>query len=70
MKIRLFKVRLNQGGYDSTGTYWGTGTPLWCAQSEDETEMILIQNYHFRASSREEAKQHIRANYPNATFYR
>lgn len=29
--VHLFRVRLNSGGYDSGGAYWGTGTPLYCA---------------------------------------
>lgn len=30
--IRVFRVRLDSGGYDEGGAYWGTGTPLWCAE--------------------------------------
>lgn len=30
-KIRLFRVRLNAGGYDDGGAYWGGGQPLYCA---------------------------------------
>lgn len=29
--IRLFRVRLDSGGYDDGGAYWGIGEPLWCA---------------------------------------
>ena len=34
--IRLFKVRLDNGGYDEGGAYWGLatgGNTLWCAES-------------------------------------
>lgn len=30
--IRLFKVRLDSGGYDDGGAYWGLPNDLWCAQ--------------------------------------
>jgi hypothetical protein len=29
--VRLFRVRLDSGGYDDGGAYWGLGAPLWCA---------------------------------------
>lgn len=30
-KLRLFRVKINAGGYDDGGAYWGHGAPLWCA---------------------------------------
>lgn len=29
--VRLFRVRLDAGGYDDGGAYWGHGGALWCA---------------------------------------
>lgn len=29
--VRLFRVRVNAGGYDDGGAYWGTGEALFCA---------------------------------------
>lgn len=29
--VRVFRVRLNAGGYDDGGAYWGHGLPLFCA---------------------------------------
>lgn len=29
--VRLFRVNLDQGGYDDGGAYWGTGEPIYCA---------------------------------------
>lgn len=29
--VRLFRVRLDSGGYDDGGAYWGSGEPLFCA---------------------------------------
>ncbi len=28
-KVKLFQVRLDSGGYDNGGAYWGPGEPLW-----------------------------------------
>lgn len=33
--IRLFRVRINGGGYDDGGAYWGIGKPLYCAQCDE-----------------------------------
>lgn len=36
--VRLFAVRLDSGGYDDGGAYWGLrppGTRLWCAIDKD-----------------------------------
>lgn len=33
--IRLFRVRLDSGGYDDGGAYWGIGQPLYCATCPD-----------------------------------
>lgn len=29
--VRVFKVRIDSGGYDDGGAYWGHGKPLYCA---------------------------------------
>ena len=47
--VLLARVRLNAGGYDTAGTYWGRGAPLWCATGTE-----LYQQY-VRASTRIEA---------------
>lgn len=47
--VHLFKVKLDSGGYDDGGAYWGVGAPLYCARDRDgDIQMI-------RAPSREEA---------------
>ena len=62
-KLRLYRVPLNSGGYDPGGAYWGTGTPLYCAElNTDESTMIE----YFRAYDREDAK----SRFPSARFYR
>lgn len=56
MKYRLCEIRLNRGGYDSTGAYWGVGQRLY--EWEDDNGNSEI----FRAKDREAL--------PDATFYR
>lgn len=55
--VHLFRVRLNAGGYDSGGAYWGTGTPLYCAAAlyaGPDGEPDVYQQF-VRAASREAA---------------
>jgi hypothetical protein len=64
-KFSLQRIRLDSGGYDSGGAYWGYGTPLYWYQSVDgQAEGFL------RATSREKAKAEIRKSYPSAKFFR
>lgn len=67
-KLYLRKVRLNAGGYDERGRYFGGGhdVPSLWEYSSDRGEV----HDHVRASSREEAKRKIRERYPKASFYR
>lgn len=65
IKLRLARVRLDSGGYDSGGAYWGVGSPLFCAWSDEEEVQFFL-----RADSREAAKIKVRTIYPNARFYR
>jgi hypothetical protein len=64
-KLTLRRVYLNSGGYDSLGTYWGHGTPLYWYASDDGTVDGVV-----RARSRVAAKDEIREDYPNARFWR
>lgn len=60
-RLYLRRVRLNQGGYDRNGTYFGTGEPLyWCANDDLSIDFML------RASSRHLARASVIARYPNA----
>lgn len=56
------------GAYDKGGAYWGTGTPLYRAfgEHDDGNDVELF----FRAHSRDNAKQQVRDQYPNAKFFR
>lgn len=64
-KVSLQRVRLDSGGYDNGGAYWGIGEPLWLAQTDGQ-EMYEF----FRAANREAAKNYVRQSLPQARFYR
>ena len=50
----LRRVRLNSGGYDRGGAYWGVGMPLWCRWGYSADGDLVCQ--YFRAPSREAAR--------------
>ncbi len=65
VNVSLQHIRLNNGGYDSGGAYWGLGQPLYWAGSDNGAVDLW-----FRASDRAAAKAHVLASFPNASFYR
>jgi len=56
--VRLFRVRLNSGGYDDGGAYWGTGSPLWCADGADDDGPGEFFQFT-RANTRREAAERL-----------
>lgn len=63
-KFSLRHVRLNRGGYDSMGGYWGSGMRLYhCINDSGSIDTF------FRAKNREKAKENVRKMCPNARFY-
>lgn len=60
---QLRKVRLDSGGYDESGAYWGRGAPLYRWTLGDESGTL-------RASTRELAKAPLRERFPFVRFYR
>lgn len=59
--IRLFRVKLDSGGYDDGGAYWGiesVGKLLYCAQALEyiEGEDVHLQLF-VRAKDRKEAAE-------------
>jgi hypothetical protein len=64
-KVRMQRVRLDSGGYDSGGAYWGRGAPLYWAGSD----CGLVEMW-FRAADRDAAKAVVCAGFPLATFHR
>lgn len=66
-RMSLVRVRINSGGYDDGGAYWGIGQPLYCAtDSSDETEIRVF----VRAPDRQTAKSLVRARCPGAKFFK
>lgn len=67
--LRLFRVRINRGGYDSGGAYWGIGAPLFCAFDPEGDTRVYV-----RASCRRDAAQRLarsmRAQWPEGVRVR
>ena len=65
VKLVLQKVRLDSGGYDINGTYFGGGgdSVYWFANDEGTVDGTL------RAASRSAAKKQVREEYSEARFY-
>lgn len=66
VKLTLREVRLDNGGYDTNGTYFGwtrDSTVYWYADEAGTIDATL------RATSRKLAKAEIRETYPKARFY-
>jgi hypothetical protein len=67
VKLSLQRVRLDSGGYDSGGAYWGQGAPLYRAADDAGLGEVTL---FIRARDREHAKALVLAKLPNACFYR
>lgn len=73
IKFSLKRIRLNRGGYDTFGSYYGHGQPLYEAVADIGDEQVQLQ---FRASDRRAAKAKLVAIYstgavaPVVSFYR
>jgi len=63
-RLTLQRVKMSPcGAYDSNGTYFGVGLPLyWCAYDDGDHEIDFV----FRAIDRSDARQHVLGLYPNA----
>ena len=60
-KLSLREARINSGGYDCNGTYFGIGQPLyWCASEDGSVDFMM------RASCRYNARVAVLCDYPNA----
>lgn len=59
----LRRVRLNSGGYDCGGAYWGVGAPLYYYEGASG------MSGYTRGRTRDDAKRSIRQVCPRATFY-
>ncbi len=63
--FHLRRVRLDAGGYDSGGAYWGLGLALYYFQGP-----VSDIDGFVRAKSRDEAKAEVRAIHKHARFFR
>jgi hypothetical protein len=63
-RVLLRRIRLDAGGYDPGGAYWGIGQPLYWACDGDGNELF------FRTASRDQAKAHLRDTFGPLRFYR
>lgn len=64
-RVYLRRLRLDSGGYDEGGAYWGHGAPIYWAYALDGAFDITL-----RARSRKAAKAAILADYPGVRFFR
>jgi hypothetical protein len=64
-RIHLRRVRIDCGGYDSGGAYWGLGQPLFEAFTPNGD-----WSTYFRARDRDAAKAAVREDYPDVKFFR
>lgn len=46
IKFRLERVRLDSGGYDNGGAYWGHGSPLFHAWGDDGDKLPPLPEPH------------------------
>lgn len=65
-KLHVRRVRMSaDGAYDSNGTYFGQGSPIyWVASDDGKIDLVL------RAQNREVAQAKVLLRYPDAKFYR
>lgn len=47
--VRVFRVRINSGGYDDGGAYWGIGQPLYCAVCDEGGRQFVRANSRLAA---------------------
>ena len=65
LKVSVSRIRLNGGGYDSRGRYWGGGAPLYHVASDYDSI-----NYELRADCRLSAVAEVARRYPGIGFHR
>ena len=63
-RLTLRRVRIDSGGYDAGGAYWGFGAPLYQVSGDNGSDEVV--EYYIRAATREDGKQQVLARYPSA----
>jgi hypothetical protein len=66
--VTLQHRRINSGGYDRYGVYYGIGQRLYYIAALSEDGMDYIYQDEFRAIDREDAINHARGIFPNGKF--
>ena len=64
-KLTIKRTKIDSGGYDKNGTYFGIGNPLFWV-SDDDGDV----DYMIRAYDREEARNKVLGKYPKAKVAR
>lgn len=62
--LSVKRVQLNNGGYTSTGRYFGSGGPLWSVDNYHDPGVFGDIDFYIRAANRTEALQEVRGMYP------
>lgn len=76
IQVAMRRVGLNSGGYDSFGTYWGIGLPLYRWSTEPSPIMPREESGYVRGATRgdavEAARAALKVDHPRAQilFYR
>jgi hypothetical protein len=65
LKVSISRIRLNGGGYDRRGRYWGNGAPLFHVASDYDDV-----NFEIRVPDREAAIEEVTRRYPGVRFHR
>ncbi len=75
-RATLQEIRLDRGGYDRHGSYWGSGSRLYRIDSEENADLAAYGRIepdacrYFRASDRACAIAHVNAKYPKVVLAR
>lgn len=64
--VRVFRVRLNSGGYDDGGAYWGCGLPLFCATDGEDYRQFVRATSRLHAIADLEIPAETIARLPNS----
>jgi hypothetical protein len=64
-RVTLRRVRLDAGGYDTTGRYWGRGAPLFRAECEETGD-----TWETRAQDRDHAVAMFERHFPHGKIIR
>jgi hypothetical protein len=61
LRMQTERVKLNRGGYDARGKYWGAGEKLWRVSVIDVATDIYVDE-HVRAPTQRDAKSKVTAH--------